>query len=152
MNNLTKQQIRIFTIVPCVLMLVAFFVSVDLGTMLGGWGSYKVSLWTLMTGDMPIGFWATLILILFLLCPIYLILYVFRDEQALQPLKPALNISPKVAYVIPIVLFVLLLFIGSLKAGLTPLWMYLLGAIAIYFIGTSLVAKEKKTDDGAPIM
>jgi hypothetical protein len=142
MANLTKEQIRIYTIIPCILMLIAFFIPVDAGEMFGGFGSYKVSLWTLMTGEMPIGFWATFILILFLLTPIYLILYVFRDAPQLKPLAPVLGISPKVAYVIPIVLFVLLLFIGCMKAGITPLWMYLLGAIAIYFIGTSLVGKN----------
>ena len=144
MNKLTKEQVRLFTVIPSVLMIVAFFIKIDLGMMLGGYrGSYGVSLWDCLTSSaIPVGFLGTLILLLFLLVPIYLILFAYRDTKSLEPLKPIMKISPKVAYIIPIVMFVGLIVIGAMYASATPIWLYLLGAIAIYFIGTSLKAAE----------
>ena len=150
MSKLTKEQVRLFTVIPSLLMIVAFFIKIDLGVIMNGNSSgFGVSLWDCLTASgINAGFLGTLILLLFLLVPIYLILFAYRDTKSLEPLKPIMKLSPKTAYIIPIVMFVALFVLGAMYAGITPLWLYLLGAIAIYFIGTSMKNNDAAADEG----
>ena len=129
MNNLTKEQIRLFSIIAGVLMLIAFFIPAKIDF-------FSISFFDMLfKGEFPVGFWGTIALIIMLLMPIYIILYAFKDEKALEPIKPILGLSPKIVYVMPICFFILLLLVGSMYAGITPLWIYVLAGLAVYFIG-----------------
>ena len=82
MNNLTKEQVRLFSVIAGVLMLIAFFIPAKIDY-------FSVSFFDMLFSSyLPVGFWGTLALIIMLLMPIYIILYAFKEEKALEPIKP----------------------------------------------------------------
>ena len=122
MEKFTKEQNNLFTIIAAVVMLVAFFF-IKLG------------------GQAPVGYlsrgagWFGIItLIIAMLAPIYTCLYAFRNEKALEPLKPIFVISPGLAFALPLIALGLCLFAMYFDGG-WPIILYALGAAAVLFIG-----------------
>jgi len=129
MNKLTKEQIGLFTAVACIVMLVAFFfVHFKIG---GGRGSAPVE------GIGEVGWFGTITLIVAMLAPIYTLLYAFRDQKALEPLKPIFVLSPELAYALPLLAFGLVIFGMCFGYFGWTMFLYLAGAVAAYKIGES---------------
>lgn len=150
MSKLTKEQVRLFTVIPSILMIVAIFIKVDPGMIVSGTpAGFGVSLWDIMTGNgTSFSFLGSVLMILFLFVPpVYLLLYAFRDTKALKPLEPILKLSPTVAYIIPVILFLALIVIGALFGGITPIALYLLGAIVLGCIGMSMKNNDAAAGD-----
>ena len=121
MSKLTKEQVNLFTIAAVVLMLVAFF-----------FVKYGFSAPVGLIGK--VGWFGTITLILALLAPIYTCLYAFRDQKALEPLKPIFVLSPGLAFALPLVALGLCLFAMRVDGG-WPISLYGLGAVCVYYIG-----------------
>ena len=121
MSKLTKEQVDLFTIAAVVLMLVAFF-----------FVKYGFSAPVGLIGK--VGWFGTITLILALLAPIYTCLYAFRDQKALEPLKPIFVLSPGLAFALPLIALGLCLF-AMLVDGGWPIILYGLGAVCVYYIG-----------------
>ena len=121
MSKLTKEQVNLFTIAAVVLMLVAFF-----------FVKYGFSAPIGLIGK--VGWFGTITLILALLAPIYTCLYAFRDQKALEPLKPIFVLSPGLAFALPLIALGLCLF-AMLVDGGWPIILYGLGAVCVYYIG-----------------
>ena len=121
MSKLTKEQVNLFTIAAVVLMLVAFF-----------FVKYGFSAPVELIGK--VGWFGTITLILALLAPIYTCLYAFRDQKALEPLKPIFVLSPGLAFALPLIALGLCLF-AMLVDGGWPIILYGLGAVCVYYIG-----------------
>ncbi len=121
MSKLTKEQVNLFTIAAVVLMLVAFF-----------FVKYGFSAPVGLIGK--VGWFGTITLILALLAPIYTCLYAFRDQKALEPLKPIFVLSPGLAFALPLIALGLCLF-AMLVDGGWPIILYGLGAVCVYYIG-----------------
>ena len=121
MSKLTKEQVNLFTIAAVVLMLVAFF-----------FVKYGFSAPVGLIGK--VGWFGTITLILALLAPIYTCLYAFRDQKALEPLKPIFVLSPGLAFALPLITLGLCLF-AMLVDGGWPIILYGLGAVCVYYIG-----------------
>ena len=121
MSKLTKEQVNLFTIAAVVLMLVAFF-----------FVKYGFSAPIGLIGK--VGWFGTITLILALLAPIYTCLYAFRDQKALEPLKPIFVLSPGLAFDLPLIALGLCLF-AMLVDGGWPIILYGLGAVCVYYIG-----------------
>lgn len=129
MDKLSKEQISLFTVIAAVLMLLAFFF---FNLLPGGW--HTVTPWKLLTEGRP-GFLGYVFLILLLLVPIYLCLYAYRDAKPLEPLKPIFAIPSKLVYALPLILMVVLLFYSLIDQGMAAIWVYLLGAAAVFYLG-----------------
>lgn len=129
MDKFTKEQISLFTVVAAVLMLLAFFF---FNLIPGGW--HTITPWKLLTEGRP-GFLGYVFLILFLLTPIYLCLYAYRDVKALEPLKPIFKIPAKVVYLLPLILLCVLIVYFLIDQGMAAVWVYLLGAAAVFYLG-----------------
>ena len=121
MSKLTKEQVNLFTIAAVVLMLVAFF-----------FVKYGFSAPVGLIGK--VGWFGTITLIFALLAPIYTCLYAFRDQKALEPLKPIFVLSPGLAFALPLIALGLCLF-AMLVDGGWPIILYGLGAVCVYYIG-----------------
>ena len=121
MDKFTKEQSTLFSIIASVLMLVAFlFVKLGYATPVE------------MIGK--VGWFGTITLILALLAPIYTCLYAFREQKALEPLKPIFVLSPALAFALPLIALGLCLFASFIDGG-WPVILYGVGAAAIYYIG-----------------
>lgn len=121
MEKFTKEQTTLFTIIAVVLMLVAFFfVKMGFSAPVGLIGK--------------VGWFGTITLILALLAPIYTCLYAFRNEKALEPLKPIFVISPGLAFAIPLIALGLCLLASFLDGG-WPVILYGVGAACVFYIG-----------------
>ena len=123
MDKMTKEQTNLFSIIAAVLMLVAFFFVKFMGfapvELLGK----------------KAGWFGTIALIIAMLAPIYSCLYAFRDQKALEPLKPIFVLSPALAFALPLIaLCVVFLSMCFSDFGWT-LFLYTVGAVAIYYIG-----------------
>ncbi len=125
MEKLTKEQTSLFTVIAAIVMLLAFF----------AFKMPRVTPWELLTNGRGIGFLGYIFLILFLIMPVYLCLYAYRDSKQLEPLKPILNFPPKLVYACPIILFVVLIVYQFIDNGGASYWIYLLGAVAAFYIG-----------------
>lgn len=121
MDKFSKEQSNLFSIIASVLMLVAFlFVKLGYATPVE------------MIGK--VGWFGTITLILALLAPIYTCLYAFREQKALEPLKPIFVLSPGLAFALPLIALGLCLFASFFDGG-WPVILYAVGAAAIYYIG-----------------
>ena len=122
MEKFTKEQTGMFTIIASVLMLIAFFF-VHFG------GQAPVEYFS-----RGAGWFGIIALILDILAPIYVCLYAFRDQKALEPLKPILGISPGLAYSLPLIALGISLFALFFEYGWAVI-LYAAGAAAAMFIG-----------------
>lgn len=122
MEKFTKEQTNLFSIIASVLMLVAFFF-------------VKIS-----HAGAPVemigrvGWFGTIALIIAMLAPIYTCLYAFRDQKALEPLKPIFVIGPGLAFALPLIALGICLFASYIDGG-WPVILYAVGAAAIFYIG-----------------
>ena len=121
MDKMTKEQTNLFSIIAAVLMLVAFFF-VKMGHVAP----------VEMIGK--VGWFGTITLIIAMLAPIYTCLYAFRDQKALEPLKPIFVLSPGLAFALPLISLGLCLFASFFDGG-WPIILYAVGAAAIFYIG-----------------
>jgi len=124
-TKFTKEQTSLFTVIAAVVMLLAFFVFKYMG----------LTPWELLSKGRYIGWLGYVFLILFLLMPVYLCLYAYRDTKPLEPLKPILGLPAKWVYAAPLILwgvFIIYMFIDS---GAASIWVYLLAAAAVFYIG-----------------
>ena len=127
MEKLTKEQIAIFTAIAVVVMLLAFFVvNFDLGM-------FSVSAVQLIG---KVGWFGTITLILAMLAPIYTVLYAFRDQKVLEPLKPIFILKPALAYSLPLIALGLVAF-GAFLSGGWPVILYAAAAACAFYIGKS---------------
>ncbi|MCR4958357.1 MAG: hypothetical protein K6B13_07115 [Prevotella sp.] len=122
MDKMTKEQTNLFSIIASVLMLVAFFF-VKMGYL-----GAPVE----MIGR--VGWFGTITLIIAMLAPIYTCLYAFRDQKALEPLKPIFVMGPGLAFALPLISLGLCLFASYIDGG-WPVILYAVGAAAIFYIG-----------------
>lgn len=123
MDKLTKEQIGLFTAIASILMLVAFFF-IKFG------GQAPVEYFSRGAG------WFSIItLVIAMLAPIYTTLYAYRDQKALEPLKPIFVLG-SFTYALPIVALGLVL-LGMFFDGGWPVILYCLGAACVYKIGES---------------
>lgn len=121
MDKFTKEQVTMFTIIGVVVMLIAFFfVKMGYAAPVG------------MIGK--VGWFGTITLILALLAPIYTCLYAFRNEKALEPLKPIFVLSPGLAFALPLIALGLCLFASFFDGGWAII-LYAIGAAAVFYIG-----------------
>lgn len=121
MEKFTKEQTNLFSIIAAIAMLIAFFF-VKLG--------YAAPVELIG----KVGWFGTITLILALLAPIYTCLYAFREQKALEPLKPIFVLSPGVAFALPLIALGLCLFAYFIENG-WPIILYGLGAAAVFYIG-----------------
>jgi hypothetical protein len=121
MEKFTKEQTNLFSIIAAIVMLIAFFF-VKLG--------YAAPVELIG----KVGWFGTITLILALLAPIYTCLYAFREQKALEPLKPIFVLSPGVAFALPLIALGLCLFANFIENG-WPIILYGLGAAAVFYIG-----------------
>lgn len=121
MGNLTKEQVNLFSIIASILMLVAFFF-------------IKMGYYAPVELIGKVGWFGTITLILALLAPIYTCLYAFREQKALEPLKPIFVVSPGVAFALPLIALGLCLFANFVENG-WPIILYGVGAAAVFYIG-----------------
>ena len=128
-TKLTKEQTSLFTVIAAIVMLLAFFVF----KFSFGFGR-GITPWEILTKG-GIGFLGYVFLILFLLMPIYLILYAYRDAKPLEPLKPILGLPSKWVYAAPLILWSILVVYMFIEMGAAAAWVYLIAAVAAFFIG-----------------
>ena len=127
MEKFTKEQTNLFTIIASVLMLIAvFFVKFKI---MGMGGEAPIN----AIGN--VGWFGTITLILAIIAPIYSCLYAFRDQKALEPLKPIFVVSPALAFAMPIIAFMLVLLGMCFGYFGWAMFLYALGAVAVYYIG-----------------
>lgn len=125
MDKFTKEQSSLYTVIAAIVMLLAFFLF-----KLGG-----STPWEMLTKGYGIGWLGYIFLVLFLLTPIYLCIYAYRDTKVLEPLKPITNFSPSVVYAFPICLWCVFILYFFIDSGMASVWVFLLAALAAYFIG-----------------
>ena len=124
MDKFTKEQTSLFTVIAAIVMLLAFFLFKMPG----------FTPWEMLYKGY-IGWLGYIFAILFLLTPIYLCIYAYRDTKALEPLKPITNFSPKAVYSFPLILWCVFILYTFIDNGSAAVWVYLLAAVAAYFIG-----------------
>lgn len=124
MEKFTKEQVGLFTVIASVLMLVAFFF-VHFG------GQAPVEYFS-----RGAGWFGIIALVLTLLAPIYAVLFAYRDQKVLEPLKPIFVLKPCQAYALPLVALCIALFAMLFDGGWAVI-LYALGAVAVLFIGKS---------------
>lgn len=124
MDKLTKEQIGMFTAIAAILMLVAYFF-VD--------AMMQPAVKYLSRGA---GWFGIICLIIAMLAPIYTVLFAFRDQKVLEPLKPIFVLSPGMAYALPLIALGLCLFAAFFDGG-WGIILYAVGAVAAFKIGQS---------------
>lgn len=136
MNNLTKEQINLFTVIGSVILLVCFFFLPGATVSMFGF-SASASMSKMLFGG-GAGFIAVIAMILGMLCPIYLILHAYKDNPALAALKPIFVLDRKVAGII-LVVAALLMLIGVAVEEMVSIgfgvWLYLIIAACICYLG-----------------
>ncbi|MBO4810240.1 MAG: hypothetical protein J5552_01600 [Prevotella sp.] len=140
MANLTKEQVKMFTwIGSAVLIFIWLFIPSMKMSFMGFGDSFNM-----VNGLSGLGFLYTITILLLFLCPLYLLLYSFKDKMA--ALKPIFVLDRKVAGIVlaaVAVVFILLLFIVKPDGGIggIPLspafgaWLYLIIAAGICYLG-----------------
>ena len=145
MANLTKEQVNKFTWIGCIVLLVIWliFPSVSI-TVMGMSDSSSIF------GLRGSGALTTIFMLLLFLCPLYLLLYCFKDKM--PALKPIFVLDRKLSGIVlaaVAVLFIIILFIVKLDVGfgikvpMSPAfgaWLYLIVAACICYLGM----EEKK--------
>lgn len=132
--NLTKEQISLYTVIGCaVLLIIWFFIPSGKVSFLGLSESFNMV--NMVSGA---GFLLTCGTLLAFLCPIYIILYTYRDKPALKSLKPIFVIDSKISGIV-LVAAAILVIIGLLAHELAGpafgAWLYLIIAGGICYLG-----------------
>jgi len=122
MDKFTKEQVTLFTIIGVVVMLIAFFF-IHFG------GQAPVEYFS-----RGAGWFGIICLVLDILAPVYLCLYLFKDNKALEPLKPIMGISPSLAFALPLIALGLTMFAFFFEYG-WPVILYGLAGAAVLYIG-----------------
>lgn len=140
MNNLTKEQIKLFTVIGAAVLLVIWLIIPSMKVSFLGFGES----FNMVNGLSGLGFLYTIVILLLFLCPIYLILQAYQDKM--PGLKPIFFMDRKVAgYVVAglAVLFIIMLFVikpssMGVSVPLSPAfgaWLYLIVAAGICYLG-----------------
>ena len=142
--NLTKEQINLYTVIGSAVLLIIFlFIPAGKVSFMGFSESFNMI--NFLNGA---GFLLTIGAIFALLCPIYLILYSYKDNEALKSLKPIFVIDRKVAGIIlaaAAVIIIIGLFATDMVSPAFGGWLYLIIAAAICYLGfIQPKAEEKK--------
>ena len=136
MNNLTKEQINLYTVIGSAILLICFFFLPGATVSMFGFSVSATMVKMLFAGGA--GFIAVIAMILGLLCPIYLILFAYKDNPALAALKPIFVLDRKVAGIILAVAALLILIGVSIEEMVSPgigTWIYVIIAACICYLG-----------------
>ena len=132
MNNLTKEQITMFSAIAAGVLILTHL-AFPLLSMFG----MGISMFSMMTKGVP--FLALIFLLLALLAPIYALLYTFKDKEALAQLKPIFCLDSKIVYAIPAVIavfgFIYFIAEGAFSALGFGAWLYLIVAGGLCYLG-----------------
>lgn len=122
MEKFTKEQVTLFTIIGIIVMLIAFF-------------------FIHFAGRAPVeyfsrgaGWFGIICLVLDILAPVYLCLYLFKDNKALEPLKPIMGISTGLAFAMPLIALGLTILAMFFDGG-WPVILYGAAAGCVLYIG-----------------
>ena len=136
MNNLTKEQIKLYTVIGCAVLLAIWLFIPSISISVFGYGT-SAAMINALSG---LGFLYTIVVLLLMLCPLYLLLYSYKDKMA--GLKPIFVLDRKIAGIVLVavaVVFIILLFaVKPMGIPLSPgfgAWLYLLIAAAICYLG-----------------
>ena len=136
MNNLTKEQVSLYTVIGSAVLLVIWLLIPSISVSVFGYGTSAA----MVNGLSGLGFIYTILILLLLLCPIYMILYSYKEKMA--SLKPIFVLDRKVAGIVlaaVALLFILVLFIVKpMGIPLSPAfgaWLYLIIAAGICYLG-----------------
>lgn len=136
MNNLTKEQVKLYTVIGSAVLLVIWLLIPSISISVFGYGT-TANMVNALSG---LGFLYTIVVLLLLLCPIYLILYSYKDKMA--SLKPIFVLDRKVAGIVvaavALVFIILLFAVKPMGIPLSPAfgaWLYLLVAAGICYLG-----------------
>lgn len=133
--NLTKEQINLYTAIASVVLLVIFFALPAASASFMGYSAGSFSIVNMLSGG---GFLFVIGAILTLVCPIYLILDAFKENDALKGLKSIFVINRKLAGILLIVgaLLVLLgVFVTEFISPAWGLWLYVIIAACVCYMG-----------------
>jgi len=123
MNKLTKEQVSLFTVIASIVMLVSFFL-----VKFSGKTPFEI------LSDGYVGWLGIVLLVVDLLVPIYLCIYAYRDNKQLEPLKPIFNISPKLAYALPLIALGVTVLVFLMEFSAWAILVYAIGACAAVYI------------------
>lgn len=135
MNNLTKEQINLYTAIASAVLLVIFFFLPAAKASFMGFDAGSAAMVQMLSGG---GFLFVIGAILTLVCPIYLILDAFKDKEALKALAPIFVINRKLAGILLAVgaLLVLLgVFVTEFISPAWGLWIYVIIAACVCYLG-----------------
>ena len=122
MEKFTKEQVTLFTIFGIIIMLIAFFFIHFMG---------RAPVEFFSRGA---GWFGIICLVLDILAPVYLGLYLFKDNKALEPLKPIMGISRPLAFALPLIALGLTMFALFFDYG-WPVILYGLAGACVLYIG-----------------
>lgn len=142
--NLTKEQLNLYTAIGSAVLLVIWLlipaIKVDAG--------FFSQSFNMVNGLSGMGILFTIVILLLLLCPIYLILYSYKDKM--PGLKPIFCLDRKMAGIVlaaVAVLFLIMLFVVKGDAGfgikipLAPAfgaWLYVIVSACLCYLGTAV--------------
>lgn len=133
--NFTKEQINLYTAIASVVLLVIFFALPAATVSFMGYSAGSASMVNMLSGG---GFLFTIGAILALVCPIYLLLDAFKENDALKSLKPIFVINRKLAGILLAVGAVLVLIGVLVTEFVSPgwgLWLYVIVAACVCYLG-----------------
>ncbi len=141
MANLTKEQINLYTVIGSAVLLVIWLLIPSISMKVFGFGDS----YTMVNALSGLGVVMTLMIILLFLCPLYILLYSYKEKM--PALKPIFVLDRKIAgFVLAglALLFIILLFVFKVEVGfggsipLSPAfgaWLYLIIASGICWLG-----------------
>ncbi len=141
MANLTKDQIKLYSTIGSAVLLVIWLLIPSISMKVMGFGD-SFNMVNALSG---LGFIFTLVILLLFLCPLYLLLYCFKDKM--PGLKPIFVLDRKLAGIITAavaLVFIIVLFVFKADAGygikipLSPAfgaWLYLIIAGGLCYLG-----------------
>ena len=140
MNNLTKEQINLYTAIASAVLMV-IWLAIPSMSLDAGFYSQSFNMVNALSG---LGFLYTLIMLLLLLCPLYLLLFSFKEKM--PGLKPIFVLDRKVAGIVlaaVAVVFIIMLFaikpsVYGVSIPLSPAfgaWLYLIIAACVCYLG-----------------
>ena len=141
MANLTKEQINLYTVIGSAVLLVIWLLIPSISMKVFGFGDS----FTMVRCLSDLGIVMTLMIILLFLCPLYILLYSYKEKM--PALKPIFVLDRKIAgFVLAglALLFIILLFVFKVEVGfggsipLSPAfgaWLYLIIAGGICWLG-----------------
>lgn len=132
--NLTKEQISLYTVIGCAVLLVIWlFIPSGKVSIMGFSESFNMV--NMVSGA---GFLLTISTLLTFLCPIYIILYSYKDKEALKALKPIFVLDRKIAGIIlaaAALLILIALFAHEIAGPAFGAWLYLIIAACVCYLG-----------------